>query len=184
MGDDDSGGVPLDLGIEHGGLSDAALAIGIARRSLASLAEVYARHGGSVYGLASRVCGQAHAHEVTEAVFLELWRDPERFDPACTPLRSHLVAQAHRRAAELCRTARTGAANDEPDVFVDDDTFIAGWPLAESERGAIMLAYLGAHTYHEIAGILDVPQATVARWIRSGLDRLRELIGRNAPGPA
>ena len=64
-------------------VSDAQLVTSIARYSEVALAEVYRRHGGAVYGLARRVLNDpAEAEDVTQEVFLRLWNEPDRYDPA------------------------------------------------------------------------------------------------------
>ncbi len=63
--------------------SEVMLVVAIGRWNDSALAEVYRRHGGAVYGLARRVLGpDGRAEEVTQDVFVDLWRRPERFDPA------------------------------------------------------------------------------------------------------
>src|ERR1700680_5330908 len=87
-------------------VSDAQLVTSIARYSEVSLAEVYRRHGGAVFGLAKRVLNNAsEAEDVTQEVFLRLWNQPDRFDPARGSLRSFLLAQAHGRAVDAVRSS-------------------------------------------------------------------------------
>ncbi|HEY1456590.1 MAG TPA: sigma-70 family RNA polymerase sigma factor, partial [Candidatus Dormibacteraeota bacterium] len=82
-------------------VSDARLVTSIARYSEVALAEVYRRHGRAVYGLARRVLQDTgEAEDVTQEVFLRLWREPDRFDPGRGSLRSFLLAQAHGRAVD------------------------------------------------------------------------------------
>ncbi len=69
--------------------SDAQLVVGIGRYEEDALAELYRRHAGPVLGLARRVLVDEHAAEdVTQDVFLSLWRHPDRFDPQRGSLRS------------------------------------------------------------------------------------------------
>ena len=64
-------------------VSDAQLVTSIARYSEVALAEAYRRHGGAVFGLAKRVLmNPTEAEDVTQEVFLRLWNQPDRFDPA------------------------------------------------------------------------------------------------------
>ena len=83
------------------GLSESGLVIGIARGSHQALAGAYSRHGATVHGVARRVCGPIWAADVTQDVFLGLWRDPERFDPGRGPRRSFLVVQARGRSIDV-----------------------------------------------------------------------------------
>jgi len=61
--------------------SDASLAMAVARWQEEALAEIYRRHAGAVFGLAKRLIFDAVlAEEVTQEVFVRLWREPERYD--------------------------------------------------------------------------------------------------------
>ncbi|MGI8807025.1 MAG: sigma-70 family RNA polymerase sigma factor, partial [Acidimicrobiales bacterium] len=70
----------------------------------AVLADIYQRHGSVVFDVAMRVTGdRSAAEEVTQAVFLDVWRRPERFDPTRGSLRSWLAMLAHHRSVDWVR---------------------------------------------------------------------------------
>ena len=82
----------MDAGLRDA--SDASLVVAIARFRDTALAEVYRRHGDAAFGLAVRVlCDRTLAEELVQEVFLKLWQDPERFDPARGSLRAFLMAE-------------------------------------------------------------------------------------------
>ena len=181
--------------------SDAQLVTHVARYSQAALAEVYRRHGGAVFGLASRVLNsRAEAEDVTQEVFVRLWNAPERFDPTRGSLRAYLMTMAHGRAVDAVRAlsaARRREAADAtrsfspaPDVaqrawdaVVSEQVGVALAALPEPERRAIELAYFEGHTYVEVARILDEPEGTIKSRIRSGMRRMRgELERRGVQG--
>lgn len=172
-------------------ISDAQLVTSIARYSEVALAEVYRRHGGAVFGLARRVLHNvAEAEDVTQEVFLRLWNQPDRFDPARGSLRSFLLAQAHGRAVDAVRSSNSrrlreardamrtaqGAYDLEHeawDLAVADQVAGAMGALPDEERRAIELAYFDGHTYREVATMLDQPEGTVKSRIRNGMHRMR-----------
>jgi RNA polymerase sigma-70 factor (ECF subfamily) len=175
-------------------VSDAQLVTSIARYSEVSLAEVYRRHGGAVFGLAKRVLNNAsEAEDVTQEVFLRLWNQPDRFDPARGSLRSFLLAQAHGRAVDAVRSSssrrlreardamRTAEAgydlqHEVWDLAVADQVSRALGELPEEERRAIELAYFNGHTYREVAQLLDQPEGTIKSRIRNGMRRMRAVL--------
>jgi RNA polymerase sigma-70 factor (ECF subfamily) len=157
-----------------------------------ALAEVYRRHAASVYGLALRVTrNQTLAEEVTQEVFVRLWRDPSKFDPSRGTIRSFLLAHTHGRAVDLIRAeasrrmrddrearlvAESGPSLDEEvvEMQIAEQVRRALGGLNPLERDAIELAYFGGHSYREVARILGQPEGTVKSRIRSGLARLNE----------
>ena len=99
-------------------VSDAQLVTSIARYSEVALAEAYRRHGGAVYGLARRVLNDAaEAEDVTQEVFLRLWNEPDRFDPARGSLRSFLLAQSHARAVDCVRSTSSRHQRESRDAL-------------------------------------------------------------------
>ncbi len=187
-GSDDGRSPPENVGED---LSDAALVVAIGRWQPQALAEVYRRHAGAVYALASRVLRDSSlAEEIVQEVFLRLWARPETFDPERGRLRSFLLAQAHGRAvdavrADVSRRRREEHSGSEPppgDADVDDQVWnaaVAGQirtvmaALPEKQRKALELAYFGGHTCREVAIALGEPEGTVKSRIRAGLRRMR-----------
>jgi RNA polymerase sigma-70 factor, ECF subfamily len=175
-------------------ISDAQLVTSIARYSEVALAEAYRRHGGAVFGLAKRVLqNAAEAEDVTQEVFLRLWNEPDRFDPARGSLRSFLLAQAHGRAVDAVRSSSSRRAREARDAMrtaeasydmqhevwdlaVADQVAHAMGELPEEERRAIELAYFDGRTYREVARLLDQPEGTVKSRIRNGMRRMRAVL--------
>src|SRR5256884_3553850 len=94
--------------------SDALLAARLAAGDDRALAEVFDQLAPSVYGGALRVLGNGSAaQDVVQDVFVELWRHPDRYDPAAGSLRTYLVVLARHRAVDLLRSELRRLARQE-----------------------------------------------------------------------
>lgn len=157
-----------------------------------ALREAYRDHAAAVLGLAVRVLGNAAlAEDVMQDVFVRLWEQPDRFDPARGRLRSYLLAMTHSRAVERLRSEdsqrrRIEAAGRQPaDTSASDpvrELAAAGTSsevrrvLAElptDQRVAIEMAYFGGLSYRDVAVALAEPEGTVRYRIRAGMRKMR-----------
>ena len=159
-----------------------------------ALAELYRRYGGAVWAVARRVCGDRTLDEdVTQTVFVDLWRRPQRFDPTRGALRPWLVAQAQARAVDTVRSEAARQRRQErevrlappPSPEVEAEVHLAALSeevrravarLNEDERRAIVLAYFGGNSYRETAEMLGEPEGTVKSRIRRALTGLRHAL--------
>lgn len=189
-----AGAVERPVISDLGTASDASLAMAVARWQDDALAEIYRRHSGAVFGLAKRLLFDAVlAEEVTQEVFVRLWREPERFDPARGSLRTFLLSVTHGRAIDLLRSETSRRAREQRSRGVAE----AGYDLEQevfdlataervrdavaklpgAERVAIEMAYFGGHTYREVAAMQNEPEGTIKSRIRSGLRRMERELG-------
>ncbi len=163
-----------------------------------AFAELYDVLSPLVHGVVLKVVRDpAQAEEVTQEVFVELWRTATRFDGAKGSARSWASTLAHRRAVDRVRSEQASrdrqqrdaaAAIRDHDMVVDevesglDQARVrrALGQLSELQREAVELAYFGGHTYREVAVLLGVAEGTVKSRIRDGMIRLRDELGGEA----
>ncbi|MEM7326224.1 MAG: sigma-70 family RNA polymerase sigma factor [Actinomycetota bacterium] len=151
-----------------------------------------------VFGVALRVLGnQAMAEEVTQEVFVELWRIAPRYDRSKGSPQAWAATVAHRRAVDRVRSEQASRSRDaaerskrraaeEPGVDAVGDVVVtridqervsaALDQLPEPQRVAVTMAYYGGHTYRQVADLLHEPEGTIKSRIRDGLTRLRQLM--------
>jgi RNA polymerase sigma-70 factor, ECF subfamily len=160
-----------------------------------ALAELYDLLAPAVFGLAKRVVRDpSRAEEITQDVFLSVWRFATRFDPAKGSARTWVLTLTHRRAVDVVRAdaaasrreQRVGATQETPydTVLEEASNRLQGEQvrecldtLTELQRESVLLAYYGGYTYPEVSALLDVKLPTVKTRMRDGLIRLRDCLG-------
>ncbi len=167
-----------------------------------AFARVYDEHSPGVYRAAYGIVRDATlAQDVTQDVFLRLWRRPRSFDERRGELGSYLRLMARSRALDLWREGQAaGRAGDRlrlvtetqeprldelPPVAIERDQDRAAIrealrELPPVQREAIVLAYWGGLTAAQIARRSGVPLGTAKSRIRLGLSRLREVLPMQA----
>jgi RNA polymerase sigma factor (sigma-70 family) len=174
---------------------DAALLARIVDRDQAAVEALYARYSGPLYSLAYRVTGaDRFAQDVVQEVFVAVWKDAGRFDPAKGALSSWLFALARHKAIDLVRreanvrkhTADVDLEFREADDDVDQEAWLrlrrdtvraAITQLPEAQRTALELAFFAGLTHVEVAEKLDIPLGTAKTRIRTALLKLRDILG-------
>ena len=163
---------------------------------------IYDEHARGVYAAAlSILANPAQAQDVTQDVFLRLWRRPSAYDARRGSLGPYLRLMARSRALDLWREGQAaGRMSDRMKVVVagaEESVEDAPAPAAERDeartmvraalrqlpepqREAVVLAYWGGLTADEIARKARVPLGTAKSRIRLGLARLREEYGTPA----
>jgi RNA polymerase sigma-70 factor (ECF subfamily) len=161
----------------------------VVRRDRDAFSALYDELSPMVFGLAMRTTRSKQlAEEVTQEVFIQIWREAERFDSSRGSARSWVATLAHRRSVDTVRRTQSAADREEavppqgPDIdvaerVVDDEerrrVRAAMGELTDLQREAIELAYFGGLTYREVAEHLGAPLGTVKSRMRDGLARIR-----------
>jgi RNA polymerase sigma-70 factor, ECF subfamily len=181
------GGTVLPLGTAE----DEALLARVARADLDAFETLYARYSGPAYAVAMGMLRDAVlAQEVTQDVFLAIWRGAREFDPARGGARTWILSVAHHKSVDAVRRSRRNPTVPLSDTMTSDADVIeaaqarvdAGHvrqaleALSIEQRAAIVLAYYGGYTQQEIAQRLGVPLGTIKTRMRDGLLRLRTVM--------
>jgi len=176
-------------------ISDEALLERVASGDDTAFESLYLRYVDLVYSVALRVVADAGiAQDVSQEVFLRVWRRPGLFDASRGRFITWLMSVARNRAVDEVRSrgrrrlrevAPTPGADDPADPQAVDPQLAAELAaerasvreslasLPEQQRVTIELAYFGAMTQQEIAAVLDTPLGTVKTRVRLAMKKLR-----------
>lgn len=188
-----SGDPGLRLVASYDGADVDVLVGRVARGDAQAFERLYDELSAPVYGLARRVVRDpARAEDVTQDVFLEIWRKAARFDANLGKAKTWVMTIAHRRAVDAVRRNEAAKRSDGKGVAdeVSHDEPVERVIQAE-ERGAVRecletltelqlesvrLAYFNGYTYNEVATLLEKPLPTIKTRMRDGLIRLRDCL--------
>jgi RNA polymerase sigma-70 factor (ECF subfamily) len=164
-----------------------------------AFADLYDALSPAVYGLSRRVVRDpAQAEEVTQEVFLDVWRSAPRFERDRGAARSWVLTITHRRAVDRVRSAQASTdrelraaqqsgTRDYDEVVEAVESRLEAQAvrrclqaLTDLQREAVSLAYYAGNTYVQVANALRLPLGTVKTRLRDGLIRLRDCLGVTA----
>jgi RNA polymerase sigma-70 factor (ECF subfamily) len=164
-----------------------------------AFARLYDLLAPAVFGVVRRVVrDSSQSEEVTQEIFVEVWRSAGRYEADRGSARAWVLTIAHRRAVDRVRAAQAAtdrelrATINQPDREYDqvaeevadrlDRARVQNClkALTALQRESILLAYYGGHTHREVAAKLASPVGTVKTRLRDGLIRLRDCLGVTA----
>ncbi|MEO8361272.1 MAG: sigma-70 family RNA polymerase sigma factor [Vicinamibacteria bacterium] len=160
----------------------------IALADQTALGEFFDRHSGRVRGTVQRILRKAgDVDDVIQEVFMQVWRQADRFDAARGNPMAWLTTIARSRALDRVRryTSRREdapsaielSAPKAPCAVLAMGVRRALSALSSDQRTAIELAYWQGLTQSEIAERLGEPLGTVKTRIRTALLQLRKVMG-------
>jgi RNA polymerase sigma-70 factor (ECF subfamily) len=155
-----------------------------------ALATLHDRYASVVYSVALRVLGETtQAEDILQDIFIQLWRNPQRFDSSRGSLGAWLAVIARHRAIDQLRRRRP--ESDIEDVVISVDTRLeqstdrnlaiakvraAVERLPVEQRQPLELAFFRGLTHSEIADKTGEPLGTIKTRIRSALLALRKAL--------
>lgn len=166
----------------------------IARGEAPAVEACMRRYAPLVWSLAKRMTRDVSTiEELVQEVFVEVWRNADRFDPALASESTYIATIARRRIIDRQRRASRNTAVELEEVFqpVDEsESDLAAVDerdeaerakralsrLKPEQRRLILMAVVDGLTHQEIAESTGIPLGTVKSHIRRGLDRTAQLL--------
>ncbi len=162
-----------------------------------AFAALYDATSAFVYSLVFRILGnRADAEEVTLDVYVQAWREANRFDATRGGVAAWLATIGRSRALDRYRSHETrqkregtpiadfdnasGDPTPEELSSMSQDRRAVAQAMAEltpEQRQVIHLAYFHGLSQSEMAEHLRLPLGTVKTRVRIGMSRLREILG-------
>ncbi len=195
---------PTELVVEYGprmaassthASSPAPLLPLVAAGEVEAFRRVIDTYGGLVFSMARRFIHQ-EAEDAVQEIFLDLWKNAARFDPAVAKETTFVMMIARRRLIDRTRkrNAQIDTKRDAMPVVVDeaprpDIAVEAGQAaraldkLSPEQREVVLLSVCYGHSHSEISQLLQMPLGTVKAHVRRGLLAVRTAIERSEGNP-
>jgi len=162
--------------------------------------ELIARHLSGVYSFAVRLVGESQAaQDISQEVFVKVWRSMKSFDPAQATFKTWLMRIARNACVDYLRKRKsiplsvfdTEDGNALTDTLADEsisaeeelarladsrEVMGAVERLPEPQREVLLLHYQNGLTFEEIGEVLSASPNTVKSRHRRALHRLRQMV--------
>jgi RNA polymerase sigma-70 factor (ECF subfamily) len=174
------------------GTDDRQLLARIAAQDQAALRALLMRHQVRVFRFIQRmVRNEAVAEELTNEVFLEVWRNARNYEGRSSAS-TWMLSIAHHRAASALRKRREESWNEDEALQISDsgdDPEVAAQKadksallrkcmgaLSPEHREIIDLVYYHEKSVEEVAQIVGIPEATVKTRMFYARKKLQSLL--------
>ena len=151
-------------------------------------------YGGLVWSLARRMLrNNEEVEDAVQEIFIEVWKNAARFDPALASETTFIAMIARRRLIDKIRFSQrrisadsledilaepAGSSEKEMQMLVEGrEAFKALNELRPEQRQVLQLSIIHGLTHQEIADATGMPLGTVKTHARRGLLQAREILG-------
>jgi RNA polymerase sigma-70 factor, ECF subfamily len=174
-------------------MTDSELIAGVIKRERRAFDLFYERYAQIIFNLCVRILkDEAEAQDALQEIFLQIWRDAERFDPSRASVKTWLFTIARSRSLDRYRSRKTANSRLEDQTEdqlqrIPDKEDVQGAGvmqqyvssalnrLSRNQRIVLELSYYEGLTQEEIAARLNEPLGTIKSRIRAALMKLRSL---------
>lgn len=164
-----------------------------------AFANLYESCSPQLYALLLRMLKRRDwAEDALQEAFINIWQNAGTYTPERGAPLTWLMSIARYRALDALRRRRPevsisdepqagfyglAAGVQDPDVRSEELEALRALQtcleeLQDMQRECVLLAYYEGYTHSELAERLEAPLGTVKSWVRRGLQRLRECLGR------
>ena len=172
-------------------MTDPELIAGVVKRDRGSFDLFYERYAQIIFNLCVRILkDEAEAQDVLQEIFLQIWREAERFDASRASVKTWLFTIARSRSLDRYRSRKTVRDRLEEQTEdqlqqIPDRADLQGASVAQQyvlsalsqlspeQRLVLELSYYEGLTQEEIAERLKEPLGTIKSRIRAALIKLR-----------
>lgn len=151
-------------------------------------------YGGLVWSIARRMLrNNDDAEDAVQEIFIDVWKNAERFDPSQSSETTFIAMIARRRIIDRIRYANRRISADsledvlvEPWTRADESMQIsieareaakAMKDLKPEQRRVLQLSIVQGLSHQEIADTMGLPLGTVKTHARRGILQVREFLG-------
>ena len=168
----------------------------VAKQDRDAFSQLYDRFSTLVFSLAMRMLkARSDAEDLLQEVFVQVWRQAQNYSAERGSPEAWIINIARSRAIDKIRSIRrmqkSFVLTDDParaespenvessaaesETRLTMNSALANLP--DAQRKVLELAYFDGLTQNEIAGRLAEPLGTVKTRMRSGIQKLREVLG-------
>jgi len=174
----------------------------VAKGEDGALKDCMEQYGGLVWSLARRMLyDRAEAEDAVQDIFVDLWKNADRFDESIAAEQTFVATIARRRLIDRLRkrgrrpsseplhdsteSATDGETGDQ--VWVTEEARVASKAmegLSEDQQRCLRLSIFQGLTHESISESTGLPLGTVKTHIRRGLIRVREALANRESASA
>jgi len=174
-------------------MNDLELIAQISRRDRQAFDNLYDRYAQIIFNLCVRILKDtAEAEDVLQEIFVQIWKEAERFDASRASVKTWIFTIARSRSLDRYRSRKNvqQRIQDDAGEFLQEvsspedlqsssimQQYVSSalLQLTKEQRQALELSYFEGLTQEEIAERLNEPLGTIKSRIRSSLIKLRSI---------